>query len=102
MKKARIILADDHTLLVDALKNLLATEYDIVGVFQDGKTLVDEAADLAPDVVVLDIGMPLMNGLLAGELLKQAMPRVKLIYMTMYLDSDLAVEAFQLGALPIC
>ena len=98
MKKARIILADDHALLVDALKSLLAKEYDIVGVFQDGKTLVDEAADLAPDVVVLDIGMPLMNGLLAGELLKQAMPRVKLIYMTMYLDSDLAVEAFQLGA----
>lgn len=98
MKKARIILADDHTLLLDALKNLLATEYDVVGLFQDGKTLVDQAVNLAPDVVVLDIGMPLMNGLLAGELLKRAMPRAKLIYMTMYLDSDLAVEAFQLGA----
>lgn len=98
MKRARIILADDHTLMLDALNNLLATEYEVVGLFRDGKTLVEQAVDLAPDVVVLDIGMPLMNGLLAGELLKRAMPRVKLIYMTMYLDSDLAVEAFQLGA----
>ena len=98
MKKARIILADDHTLMLDVLKNLLETEYDVVGLFQDGKTLVDQAVNLAPDVVVLDIGMPLMNGLLAGELLKRAMPGVKLIYITMNLDSDLAVEAFQLGA----
>ena len=98
MKKARIILADDHTLMLDALNNLLAAEYEVVGLFRDGKTLVDQAVDLAPDVVVLDIGMPWMNGLLAGELLKRAMPRVKLIYITMYLDSDLAVEAFQLGA----
>jgi len=98
MKKARIILADDHTLMLDALNNLLAAEYEVVGLFSDGKTLVDQAVDLAPDVVVLDIGMPLMNGLLAGELLKQAMPRVKLIYITMCPDSDLAVEAFQLGA----
>ena len=98
MKKARIILADDHTLMLDALNNLLTAEYEVVGLFQDGKTLVEQAVDLAPDIVVLDISMPLMNGLLAGELLKRAMPRVKLIYMTMYLDSDLAVEAFQLGA----
>jgi DNA-binding NarL/FixJ family response regulator len=98
MRKARIILADDHTLMLDALKNLLTAEYEVVGLFQDGKTLVDQAVDLAPDVVVLDIGMPLMNGLLAGELLKQAMPRVKLIYITMCRDSDLAVEAFRLGA----
>ena len=98
MKKARIILADDHTLMLDVLKKLLETEYDVVGLFQDGKTLVDQAVNLAPDVVVLDIGMPLMNGLLAGELLKRAMPDVKLIYITMNLDSDLSVEAFHIGA----
>ena len=98
MKKARIILADDHTLMLDALKNLLATEYEVVGLFRDGRTLVDQAVDLSPDVVVLDIGMPLMNGLLAGEMLKRVMPRVKLVYVTTYLDTDLAVEAFQLGA----
>ena len=98
MNKPRIILADDHTLMLDALKNLLATEYEVVGMFKDGKSLVDKAVGLSPDVVVLDIGMPLINGLLAGELLKRAMPRVKLIYMTMHSDSDLAVEAFKLGA----
>ena len=98
MKRARIILADDHTLMLDVLKNLLETEYDVVGLFQDGKTLVDQAVNLAPDVVVLDIGMPLMNGLLAGEMLKRTMPSVKLIYITMNLDSDLAVEAFEIGA----
>lgn len=98
MKQARIILADDHTLVLDALKNLLATEYEVVGMFTDGKSLVKGAAALSPDVIVLDIGMPNMNGLLAGELLKQAMPHVKLIYMTMNRYSDLAIEAFQLGA----
>ena len=98
MKQARIILADDHTLMLDALKNLLATEYEVVGVFEDGKSLVKGAAALSPDLIVLDIGMPNMNGLLAGELLKQILPRVKLIYMTMNRASDLAVEAFQLGA----
>ena len=98
MKKARIILADDHTLMLDALKNLLAPEYDVVGVFGDGKSLVDGAAALSPDVIVLDIGMPTMNGLLAGELLKRKLPNVKLVYMTMNRYSDLAVEAFQLGA----
>ena len=98
MKQARIILADDHTLMIDALKNLLATDYEVVGVFADGKSLVKSAAALSPNVIVLDIGMPNMNGLLAGELLKQAMPHVKLVYMTMNRCSDLAVEAFQLGA----
>ena len=98
MKKARIILADDHTLMLDALKNLLATEYEVVGVFHDGRSLVENAIALAPDVVVLDIGMPTMNGLLAGELLKNEMPGVKLVYMTMNRHSDLAAEAFQLGA----
>jgi DNA-binding NarL/FixJ family response regulator len=98
MKRARIILADDHGLILDGLKNLIETEYDVVGTFQDGHSLVEGAAALAPDVVVLDIGMPRMNGLLAGELLKEAMPHVKLIYMTMNRYADLAAEAFQLGA----
>ncbi|HSE20570.1 MAG TPA: response regulator transcription factor [Pyrinomonadaceae bacterium] len=98
MKKARIILADDHTLMLDALENLLATEYEVVGVFHDGRSLVENAVTLDPNVVVLDIGMPTMNGLLAGELLKKAMPAVKLVYMTMNRHSDLAAEAFQLGA----
>ena len=98
MKRARIILADDHALVLDGLKKLIATDYDVVGTFQDGQSLVEGAAALEPDVVVLDIGMPKMNGLLAGELLKEALPHVKLIYMTMNRYADLAAEAFQIGA----
>lgn len=98
MKRARIILADDHTFVLDAIKNLVPTEFEIVGAFHDGKELVEGAAALNPDVVVLDIGMPRMNGLLAGEHLKANMPGVKLIYVTMNEDPDLAAEAFELGA----
>jgi len=99
MKRARVILADDHTMVLEALKRIVEeSEFDVVGTFNDGKTLVDAAPGLEPDVIVLDIGMPRMNGLIAGELVKKICPRAKLIYMTMNRCSDLAVEAFQIGA----
>lgn len=98
MKRARIILADDHTLLLEAFKSLLNDEFDVVGTFGDGHALVDAAPALSPDVIVLDIGMPMMNGLSAGQRLKKALPRVKLIYLTANQDPDLAAEAFRLGA----
>jgi len=98
MKRPRIILADDHTLMLDALKNLIEPEFEVVGMFGDGHTLVEQAPDLNPTVIVLDIGMPTMNGLLAGQRLKQAMPLVKLVYLTMNHDPDMAGEAFRLGA----
>ena len=98
MKRPRVILADDHVLLLDAIKNLLGAEFEIVGTFTDGRALVDGAAALVPDVVVLDIGMPQMNGLSAGQRLKQSLPRVKIVYLTMNLDADIAAEAFRLGA----
>ena len=98
MKRARIILADDHTLLLEAFKNLLQDEFDVVGTFGDGRALVDAAPALTPDVIVLDVGMPIMNGLSAGQHLKKALPRVKLIYLTMNQDPDVAAEAFRLGA----
>ena len=98
MKRPRVILADDHVLLLDAIKNLLEVEFEIVGTFADGRALVDGAAALGPDVIVLDIGMPRMNGLNAGQRLKQILPKVKLIYLTMNLDADIAAEAFRLGA----
>jgi DNA-binding NarL/FixJ family response regulator len=85
-------------MILDALKNMLATEFEVVGTFSDGLALVEGAPDLKPNVIVLDIGMPTMNGLSAGERLKQAMPNVKLIYLTMNNDLDLAAEAFRLGA----
>ena len=98
MKRRRIILADDHMLLLDAIKNLLEPEFEVVGTFCDGHALVEAAQGLNPDVIVLDIGMPLMNGLNAGLRLRQMMPSVKLIYLTMNMDPDMAAEAFRLGA----
>jgi DNA-binding NarL/FixJ family response regulator len=98
MKRTRIILADDHQMLLDAIKNLLQPEFEVVATFSDGQALLTGAAELNPDLIVLDIGMPQLNGLSAGQRLKQLLPKVKLIFLTMNLDPDLAAEAFRLGA----
>jgi DNA-binding NarL/FixJ family response regulator len=98
MKRPRVILADDHTLVLEALKNLIEPEFEVVGTFSDGHSLVESALKLNPNVIVLDIGMPMMNGLTAGQKLKHCMPLVKLVYLTMNQDPDLAGEAFRLGA----
>ena len=98
MLGTRVILADDHILMLDALRNLLEPEFEVVGTFANGRALVEAAPQLKPDVIVLDIGMPLMNGLSAGQRLKRLMPAAKLIYLTMNQDQDMAAEAFRLGA----
>ncbi|HEY6187524.1 MAG TPA: response regulator [Pyrinomonadaceae bacterium] len=98
MKRPRIVLADDQTVMLEALKNLLEPEFEVVGIFADGLSLVEAAPKLVPDVAVVDIGMPNMNGLLAGQRLKQLMPTIRLIYLTMNNDPDIAAEAFKLGA----
>ena len=98
MKKPRLILADDHKLLLEAFRRLLEPHYDVVGTVSDGRALVESALLLKPEVVVLDIAMPLLNGLDAGRQLKQKMPGVKLIFLTMNEDADLAVAAMQAGA----
>jgi DNA-binding NarL/FixJ family response regulator len=98
MTRSRIILADDHALLLGAFQSFLEPEFEVVGTFLDGRTLVENAKALHAEVIVLDIGMPLMNGLSAGQRLKQEMPDVKLIYLTMNQDPDLAAEAFRMGA----
>jgi len=98
MQRTRVILADDHKLILDALKNLIEPEFEVVGTFGDGHALVEGAPELKPQVIVLDVGMPTMNGISAGQRLKQLMPNIKLIYLTMNEDPDLAAEAFRLGA----
>ena len=98
MADPRVLLADDHTLLLGAFEKLLAPECEIVGTASDGRSLVVEAQRLKPDVVVLDIAMPLLNGLEAGRQIKQLQKDVKLVFVTMYEDSDLAAEAFRAGA----
>jgi DNA-binding NarL/FixJ family response regulator len=75
--------------MLDALKNLLEPEFEVVGMFPDGRALMEGALSLSPNVIVLDIGMPMMNGLNAGQRLKQAMPLVKLVYVTMNHDPDI-------------
>jgi len=93
----RILLADDHAIVVEALRSLLSESYDVVGVVPDGRALLTEATKLRPDVVVLDVGMPLLNGLDAGERLKQLLPSVKLVFLTMKDDQNLAAAALNLG-----
>ena len=98
MKRPRIVLADDHKMVLDALKSVIEPEFEVVGTFGDGLALVEGAPSLNPSVIVLDIQMPTMNGLNAGRRVKQLMPTVRLIYLTMNQDPDMAAEAFRLGA----
>src|ERR671934_2801484 len=97
-KLPRILIADDHTLVADLCKKLLETEFEVVGTVADGRSLVREALQSKPDVIVIDIAMPVLNGLDAGQQVKEALPAVKLVFLTMNGDTDLAAEAFRRGA----
>jgi DNA-binding NarL/FixJ family response regulator len=98
MSRPRIVLVDDHRILLDALKALIEPEFTVVGLFEDCSTLLEQVKDLNPDVIVLDIGMPGMSGLSAGENLRKIVPEAKLIFLTANQDMDIAAEAFKLGA----
>ena len=98
MKRSRIVLADDHKLLTDAIRNLLEPEYEVVGSFTDGESLLNSAPSLEPDIAVLDIGMPVLNGLNACSRLKKLIPKIKIIILTMERDLEIAGEAFRNGA----
>ena len=95
LTKARILLADDHTLVAEAFKRLLEPEFEVVGTVGDGRALLRAAADLKPDLVLVDLNMPLLNGLDASEQLKQALPRVKIIVLTMNEDPEIAAETME-------
>jgi DNA-binding NarL/FixJ family response regulator len=98
MTKFRLLVADDHTLVADLCSQLLETKFDVVGTVSNGRDLIRAALQLKPNVIVVDITMPLLNGLDAGEQVKDLLPAVKLIFMTMNCDTDLAAEAFRRGA----
>lgn len=93
-----MLLADDHQMLVDALKGVLEPRCEVVGAVGDGRELLKAAAKLQPDIIVLDVAMPQLNGLDAARHLKPTMPKVKFIFMTMHEDPDLVGEAFRAGA----
>lgn len=96
--RARLVLADDHRLLAEACRRLLEPEFHVVEVVTDGRTLIEAALSLKPDVVVVDIAMPRLNGLDAAEQIKHQLPSVKVVFLTMSMDTDLAAEAFRRGA----
>ncbi len=96
--RARILIADDHTLVADLCRNLLEDEFEIVGTVSNGRAMVRAAVELKPDVIVVDIAMPVLNGLDAGKQVKELLPSTKLIFLTMNNDVELAAEAFRRGA----
>ena len=96
--RPRILIADDHTLVAEACKKLLEPEYDVVATVSDGRALVRAAAELRPNLIIVDVAMPLLNGLDAGQQVKEFLPAVKLVFLTMNHDADLAAEAFRRGA----
>jgi DNA-binding NarL/FixJ family response regulator len=98
MKRRRLLLADDHPIVIAGLREVLEPQFEIVGTAEDGRALVDMAPVLKPDVILLDISMPLLNGLTAARQIKKRLPKVKLIFLTMQTDADYVKEAFRAGA----
>lgn len=96
--KPRIVIADDHTIIADAFKQLLATDFDVVAIVHDGRELINAAREFKPDVITVDIGMPLLNGLQAAVRIKRILPETKLVCVTVNRDTDLLEQAFRCGA----
>jgi DNA-binding NarL/FixJ family response regulator len=96
--RPRVLIADDHNIVAEGLRSLLATTYEVIGIVPDGRKLLEEAPKLCPDVIVLDISMPLLNGLDAAERLQPLLPNAKFVFLTMKDDPNLAAAAIKLGA----
>ena len=98
MKRTSILVADDHSMMCAGLQRILEPEFEVIASVKDGRSLLRTAVELRPDVVLVDVGMPMLNGLDAGRELKKLMPRVKLIFLTMNPDPMIASEALRNGA----
>ncbi|MFP5277188.1 MAG: response regulator [Acidobacteriota bacterium] len=94
----RILLADDHVLMLEGLARMLSSEFEIVGAVKNGRALLEEAERLHPDVVVLDVGMPELNGIEAARRLNKAQPAIKIVFVTQQLDPAYLHAAFSAGA----
>ena len=97
-RRLRLLLADDHAMFSDALRSYLEKKFEVVGQVPDGRALIDEAAKLKPDLVIADVGMPVLNGLDAVRRIKENTPKVKFIFLTMQDDPHLAAAALELGS----
>jgi DNA-binding NarL/FixJ family response regulator len=98
VSKARLFIADDHSIVLEAYRQLLEPEYEVVGTASDGQKLLDMAPALAPDVILLDISMPMLNGLDVTRQLRAAIPHAKLIFVTMMSEPFYISQAFEMGA----
>ena len=98
MRRPRILLADDHPLVTEGLRKVLENAADVVGTVGDGRALLEAAAELEPDIVVVDISMPLLNGLDAARQLRKNHPNLKIIILTQHTDVEFAEAAFHAGA----
>lgn len=98
MERPRLLLADDHMLVVEGLRKLLEDDFSLVGAAPDGRALLADVAKIQPDAVLLDISMPVLNGIEAARQLKQAHPGIKVIFLTMHADPEYVREAFRAGA----
>ena len=96
--RARILIAEDHNLVAELCKRLLETEFDVIGTVSNGLALVRAATELKPDLILVDVFMPTLNGLEAGKRVKEMSPAVKLVYLTVNSDPGVAAEAFHRGA----
>jgi len=95
--RPRFLIADDHAIFAEALRAYLEKSYSVVGVVADGRAMISEGIRLRPDVVIADVGMPLLNGLDAARRIREQAPNVKFIFLTMLDDPNLAAAALELG-----
>jgi DNA-binding NarL/FixJ family response regulator len=98
MNRPRVLLADDHTMILAGLRSLLEPDFDLVGTAENGRAVVDLATRLKPDIILMDISMPLLNGIEAAVQLKKIVPQSKIIFLSMHGDVAYVKEAFRAGA----
>ena len=99
MKRLKIVLADDHALALEDINSVLAPHYEIAGSVTDGRALVDAALRLKPDLIVVDITMPLLSGIEAARQIKKSLPGIKLLFVTMHSSSAYVTAAFEAGGM---
>lgn len=95
--KPRILIADDHLLVAEGIQKLLESDVEVAGIFSDGRSLIRAVTDIHPDLIIIDISLPLLNGLDAARQIKQVDPKIKMLMLTMHADQGFVVEAFRVG-----